>query len=560
MDIKEIESINKEENNIITNNLKNISTPTKSNNSKQNEKILKLNQKQKNNDENDIRIIKDKKESKSLNKNNFSGNLFNNLLMNSTFKKFLKYKLKYEMDNEKDIPKEFIENLSQREESKSQKKNVIKNIKKNDNKNNIKSKDKNDISFINYSYFYNEDKDKKKIIKYNKIYRRKNNNYLDQNDEYINSPKKTDNYTNEIKTNFNNRYTQKSLDNDNNNNNWTSINQRKSNIRSYDYGSFDSNDLIMKNQELYQRIIELQKEITLSKNEINLKDEELKKYFSTYDKIALENNLNKEKIEDLKKELKYQKTSMNEKLLKITELENINDTLKKEMNKLQKNFETEASTNKETKQNYDIIKTSYNDIKNQYDLLNLKYQTLTDENFNFKRDKALYEKQIKTKNEMIESLLENNSSIKNISDKLNIIEEKNNIKSNHELFLDYLKDKNMIIDEKKENEKRDDDKDKEIDNGMKKDNKDDKKENENKNENKKELDYHKFDNLPYPELQSKRDELIQERRITNNIYCKIPIKSTYKIQIDKRNELEKRLEEINSDLVIIKSRMKNLKS
>jgi hypothetical protein len=66
--------------------------------------------------------------------------------------------------------------------------------------------------------------------------------------------------------------------------------------------------------------------------------------------------------------------------------------------------------------------------------------------------------------------------------------------------------------------------------------------------------------LPYPELQSKRDELIQERRITNNIYCKIPVKSTYKIQIDKRNELEKRLEEINSDLVVIKTRMKNLKS
>jgi hypothetical protein len=318
----------------------------------------------------------------------------------------------------------------------------------------------------------------------------------------------------------------------------------------------------MKNQELYQRIIELQNEITLSKNEINAKDEELKKYFSTYDKIALENNLNKEKIEDLKKELKYQKTTMNEKLLKITELENINDTLKKEMNKLQKSFEAETSTNKETKQNYDIIKSSYNDIKNQYDLLNLKYQTLTDENFNFKRDKALYEKQIKTKNEMIESLLENNSSIKNINDKLNIIEEKNNIKSNHELFLDYLKEKNMIIDEKKENGNGDDDKDKdkEIDNGMKKDNKNDKKENENKNENNKELDYHKFDNLSYPELQSKRDELIHERRITNNIYCKIPIKSTYKIQIDKRNELEKRLEEINNDLVVIKTRMKNLKS
>ena len=137
---------------------------------------------------------------------------------------------------------------------------------------------------------------------------------------------------------------------------------------------------------------------------------ELKKYLSTYDKISLENNLNKEKIENLKKELKYQKSTMNEKLSKINELENVNNSLKREVNKLQKNFELETSTSKEAKENYDLIKSNYNDIKNQLDLLNIKYQALNDENFNFKRDKALYEKQIKTKNEMIESLLENNNA------------------------------------------------------------------------------------------------------------------------------------------------------
>ena len=239
---------------------------------------------------------------------------------------------------------------------------------------------------------------------------------------------------------------------------------------------------------------------------------------------------------------------MNEKQNKISELENINNTLKNEMTKLQKSFDAESTMNKETKQNYEQIKANYNNIKNQYDILNIKYQSLSDENFNFKRDKALYERQIKTKNKMIESLIENKSNILNNKlYKLDFIEE--NDESNHEMYLEYMKNKN-IIDEKY--------KKKEIDNGMKKNSDEN---NGIKETDKEEIDYTKFDRLTYPELQSKRDELVTERKYLNNILSKIPLKSNYKghaNDIKKHSaregivlanmEMERKLNQFNRDM------------
>ena len=102
---------------------------------------------------------------------------------------------------------------------------------------------------------------------------------------------------------------------------------------------------------------------------------------------------------------------------------------------------------------------------------------------------------------MIESLLENknvfiNKNV-NITDKINSLED--NSKSNHELFLDYLNNKNLISNEIKDNKNKN--------NGMEKDKKENNEENKDNDKDKKNIDYSKFDNLTYPELQSKRDEL-----------------------------------------------------
>ena len=459
----------------------------------------------------------------SVNKkeNFFSTNSFNNLLGNRTFRKFLNNKLEQTKNSEDEVPRKFIENLP----LKTEKQNIAKNKNQNNNYETLTS--------INYSIFYNEDN--YQIPLFNKNYRRT------VNGQY--NPSKSSN----IHKNFNNRYSNDiSLPQYDDNENVNKTESHRFTTSGYTHFNDNISELNLKNQKLHDKIIELENEIRISKNEMNKKNSELEKYFSSYDKMTLENNLNKEKIDELKRELKLQRGEMNEKQNKISELENMNTNLKNEMTKLQKNFDAESTMNKETKQNYDLIKSNYNDIKNQFDLLNIKYQTLTDENFNFKRDKALYERQIKTKNQMIESLIENKSNILNNKlYKLDLIEEKE--ESNHEMFLDYLKNKNLPNEIPKKEDK---------DNGMTK-----KKEDKNQNEDdKRDIDYSKFDKLTYPELQSKRDELVNERKNLNNIYSKIPLKNNYKGQLEKRNGLEKQLNDINCDLAIIKLRMKKLKN
>ena len=88
-------------------------------------------------------------------------------------------------------------------------------------------------------------------------------------------------------------------------------------------------------------------------------------------------------------------------------------------------------------------------------------------------------------------------------------------------------------------------------------------ENNKKNEKDKKVEErnrNKYDKLTFPELQCKRDELTQERRDLNNIYCKIPLKSTSRELINKREKIEKRIEEINYDLMVVKLRIKNFKN
>ena len=435
--------------------------------------------------------------------NNTTSDVFQNLLPNKSFKKFLNNKIRYYMD-EKDIPKEFINNLK-----------INENINNNKNKTKNKSytpNQKKNVQMLNLHKYNNDNILSLSINKYN------DNSYSNYyNDENIESLSY----------------------------NYRSNNKRKMNKTYYkSMKNFYQKNNIVYNDELNNKY--LNKNLNYNSRDklfsVDLNNNQ--KYLANYDKVFIENKINKEKIKNLKKELNNQKTAMNEKLNKINMLENMNDNLKNEMNKLQQNFEYERINNKETEKNYNMIKSNYTDIKNQYDLLNMKYITLSDENYNYRRDKDLYEKQIKTKNEMIENLLENNSSYKkkNINNKL--YEINYTTKSSNEIIMDYLKNKN-----KNENNKN---KNINININNKTENK--KQENEN---NKKVVDYNKFDKLTYPELQCKRDELMKERRDTNNIYSKIPLKSTSKEQINKRNMLEKKIAEINCDLMIVKLRIKN---
>ena len=268
---------------------------------------------------------------------------------------------------------------------------------------------------------------------------------------------------------------------------------------------------------------------------INFSEEFNNHFLSNYNKIYIENKINKEKIEDLKNALKRQKSAMKDKNNKINILKYMNNNLKMEMNKLQMDYEFERLNNIETRKKYNEIKSNYIEIKNQYDLLNLKYITLNDENYNYRRNKTLYEKQIRTKNKMIENLLENNSNYKK-KDLNNKLKEINySTKSNYEIIYDFLKNSSDVGNGEIQ---------KQEENGQKNGN------------NIKTIDYNKYDKLSYNELWNKRDWLTKEREDINNMLSKIPLRSKSKENIIKKNMLEKRIKDINCELMLVKLSIK----
>ena len=292
--------------------------------------------------------------------------------------------------------------------------------------------------------------------------------------------------------------------------------------------------LIDENKALMDRINQLKGYIDNSKTEMEERDYQIKSYLETFDRINTENEQNKKRIENLEHELSIKNFEVEEKKNEINELNSKNSNLEKEMKKLKQEYMSETINNQETKENYVIIKNNYNDIKNQYDLLNIKYQTLSDENYNFKRDKMLYEKELKSKNIMIEDLMQsNNSRKKELRGQLNKLE-LNKIEEKE--IKDYL---NSNKKERKEKEKEEIIKEK----------------NDIQEKNQKQK---YFEELNIDELMNLRDGLIGERNFINNEFYKIPTKATIK-QNQRKEELEKRIAQINNELAKIRIRINILK-
>ena len=136
-----------------------------------------------------------------------------------------------------------------------------------------------------------------------------------------------------------------------------------------------------------------------------------------------------------------------------------------------------------------MIKRNYTEMKNQYELLNMKYQTLSNELFNVKRDKLLYEREIKTLNDDNELL--------------NSIRNKNNY--------DYDETK-----ENNENENNDDENNQNDDDLNKKD----------------VIPQNKPDKIQY--YKNKIAEFNKERDDLNNIFNKMPSRPRKKKQNEKK--------------------------
>ena len=467
-----------------------------------------------NNRNNRIEILLDNNNNSSINNSNNYNNYYNsfinsvmdvneskniknekeffNLMPNKAFKKFLISKIKYYM-NEDSIPKKFISEIVSAKKKK-----------------NIKTKNINDdINLNNFDKYYK--------------YKNKANIIGDEDSDFF-----------DIRRNFPPSRGGSALNI--NYNDYNNIYNNKKKLLKEQY-EIKKSLLLDQNKELLDKINKLQQFIDDSKNQVEERDQKIKIYLSTYEKISSENEQNKKKIENLKYELNAKNTEVEEKQKKIYELNHINSNLENKMNILKKEYVNEAINNKETKENYAMIKNNYNDIKNQYDLLNMKYQTLSDENYNFRRDKLLYEKELKTKNLMIENLLQSNSSLKKneLNGRINKLEFNKIEETENEKYFKTQENEDKI-------------------------NKNEQKEKEESVVNKApEEDIHKFDEFGLDDLMSIRDELIRDRKITTNEYYKIPSKISSS-QIKKRNELEIKLDQINNDLAKIRIRMNILKN
>ena len=255
-----------------------------------------------------------------------------------------------------------------------------------------------------------------------------NNLYLEKGDEISNNIKNL--RISSIKMNTSNKYDE--------------------NFKSMDIDKFNiySNENMSNNRKIKNKNIKRNKSVNLfhknpnNYNKYNINNNDTQKLIIKDDSdIIDENKINKIQYEEMIKELNIQKNENNEKSQKINLLENINDNLKQEMNKLQQNFEYERINNSENKKNYDQMKNNYNDMKNQYDLLNIKYMTLNDENFNYRRNKELYERQIAQKNEMIENLIENKTLYQKQKVKNELYKINDSTKSSHKIISGFINDK-----------------------------------------------------------------------------------------------------------------------
>ena len=125
--------------------------------------------------------------------------------------------------------------------------------------------------------------------------------------------------------------------------------------------------MIEENNELMNKINELKEYIDNSKIEMEQRDNKLKTYLQSFERLNTENENNKKRIENLEYELKSKNYEVEEKRNEILELNNINNNLEIEMQKLKEEYINETINNREAKENYLIIKNNYNDMKNQFD-------------------------------------------------------------------------------------------------------------------------------------------------------------------------------------------------
>ena len=293
---------------------------------------------------------------------------FNSFLPNKTFKKFIKNKLKYYI-KEEEIPDQILSNFAnyQNEFNNNDENNLLKIIP---------------ASSIN---------DKKPIIQeistpYDPEY--------EMMDKYYDTPKNINN-NKILKKNNNLKFKTQ--------NDFTKINK----IAEIDLYESEKKHLIDENQKLLGRLDKIENIINDTRNEITKKNEKIRTVINEYDSINRENESNKKKIDNLKYEIFMKDKMVSNKKNLLNQLKDININLESKITQIQEKYDNEANSNKSTEKNLYTMENQYQSVKNKYNNLNKKYKKVTKENLLLQKNQKNYEEEIKSKNKLINNLINN---------------------------------------------------------------------------------------------------------------------------------------------------------
>ena len=190
-------------------------------------------------------------------------------------------------------------------------------------------------------------------------------------------------------------------------------------------------NLIKENNQLHSKLDKIEDIINDTRNEITKKNEKIKSFISEYDSINKENESNKKKIDNLKLEIKMKNKMVSNKKNLLNHLKDVNIDLESEFSQIREKYDNKVSSIKDEKINLHILENEYENIKNKYNNLAKKYETITKENFLLQKNQENYEEEIKSKDILINNLInENNLSYEKPNEKLsyehkNILEKKN---------------------------------------------------------------------------------------------------------------------------------------
>jgi chromosome segregation ATPase len=166
----------------------------------------------------------------------------------------------------------------------------------------------------------------------------------------------------------------------------------------------DYEDLEKKHIEAHETINQLNQDISDKENIINNLKLDLNRKEEHLGEANKEIDLLNSELEKLKIDLATTNQELAKKTEKYSDLQDKYGELEQEYIDYKTKTTFELNNLRDFKQTNEALKSTHYEVKNHYEVLSMKYQSISDENFNLRRDLLLYEKECKNKSDTIDKL------------------------------------------------------------------------------------------------------------------------------------------------------------